>query len=909
MNTSNTSILPDPTLKLSNVLDKPIIQYFSEQSKRVPSQIALIDSRYNWNYDELEYYSNQLAYELQDKGINQGDIVAIYASRSAAFIWALLGILKAGAAFTILDSAYPNSRLLDCLWAANPKGLIYLTNSGSLPQPLDNFFKEKDSKITIELPDNPAQFQNKTATSTASESQNQPPKINIQPHDLAYISFTSGSTGKPKGIVGIHNPLTHFVKWQIEQFNLKESDQFVLLSGLSHDPILRDIFTPLCLGATLYIPDQSFIETPGKLARWMGENAITIAHLTPPMGMLLTQNPFTESPLLDNLRYIFWGGDLLTRQDIVRMNSLCPQVTHVNFYGTTETPQAMGYYIVPQDSIDNKEASQTSDKIAIGQGIEGVQLLILNEQGELVNIGEQGEICIRTAYLSNGYLDDPGLTQEKFIINPATQQEDDRIYKTGDLGCYRPDGNVEIIGRRDNQIKLRGFRIELNEIEVALTDHPKINKASVLVHQNSPESVKNLVAYLASNQTETLNSQEIRTFLGKKLPAYMIPQFFVFLASLPLTPNGKVDRHALQELKLEQPETTSYSPPQDEVEAKLAEIWQKWLNQESISIHANFFDLGGHSLLAIRLCSEIEQVFQRPLSISILFQYPTIQQLAAILRDENYPIASSSSIISIQPKGSKLPLFGIHTLGKGMQYYRPLVKYLGLDQPVYGLALDMVDEGQGGSKGVKELADIYIKDMQTLQPTGPYHLIGVSFGGRIAFEMAHKLQAQGEKVAFLGLLDTTARTGVRHLPVNRRVSGHWEKFQEEGFRYIIRKLTSRLGRIRYRLKSLNAKLYKRLGLSLSDDLKEVATRERNFQIKKQHFPQPYTGKLTLFRAMDRKAEVGTELDPQYGWGEIAVGGLEIYDVPGDHLLMLQEPNVQVLAQKITECLNQNSQQS
>ncbi|WP_170191087.1 amino acid adenylation domain-containing protein, partial [Geitlerinema sp. P-1104] len=844
--------LPDPTQPLQATWVGSVIDKFCQQVKEVPNNVALIDRNKKWSYQELDQSSDQLAQQLQEKGLRCQDVIAVYASRSADLVVALLGILKIGASFTILDSAYPASRLRHCCQLSNLKGFIHLHCAGDLPQELQHFLEEIEIAY-FAFPNSPNQD-----SQWETDAHHLQPYPSIHADDKAYIAFTSGSTGQPKGIIGSHRPLSHFIDWHCQKFGLGEQDRFSLLSGLSHDPLLRDIFTPLWLGATLVVPEQQTIETRGKLAQWMQEQGITVAHLTPAMGMLLAEGlaSSSNSVLVPSLRYLFWGGDSLTDSDIKRSQKLNHNVTNVNFYGATETPQAMAYYVVP------KTRELSSKKVPLGRGIDGVQLLVVTPDGSLAKLGEPGEIWIRTPYLALGYLQDEALTQMKFVQNifrdGSDLPEEDRIYKTGDLGCYGADGNVEIIGRIDNQVKVRGFRIELSEIESVLADSEYVQKAVVLLRENELKQgglTQSLIAYCLPQNNCSLKTSQLRQFLEEQLPYYMIPQVFVTVSEWPLTPNGKIDKQALAKLDLSREMVNTYKAPQDELEQELVRIWQASLNQKQIGVQDNFFELGGHSLLAIYLCSEVEKYLNRSVPISVLFQNPTIQEFANRLRGETGELVGSS-IISIQPKGNKPPIFGIHVLGRGLNYYRPLTKRLGNNQPLYGVTLDLSSHPEGDSKGIKELAAIYIQDIQTIQPHGPYYFLGVSIGGRVAFEMAYQLEKQGEDVALLGLLDTTARTGVKHLPPSSRVSGHWEKFQAEGLGYLTRKLKSRFGRIKYRVKAMRAQLYQRLGKQVPDDLKMIANLETNIKIKKQHFPQPYQGKVTLFRAKDRKAEVG-----------------------------------------------------
>jgi amino acid adenylation domain-containing protein len=287
------------------------------------------------------------------------------------------------------------------------------------------------------------------------------PRVEIAPDDIAYISFTSGSTGTPKGVLGRHIALTLFANWTQKEFAISEQDRFSMLSGLAHDPLQRDIFTPLQLGASLSIPDPKEIGTPGWLARWMKQEGISVTNLSPAMGHMLTDTAGDDE--LPCLRHAFFVGDKLTRRDVARLKKLAPTVTSINLYGTTETQRAVSFFVAEHEAV-----TTTKEELPVGRGIDGVQLLVLNAAGQLAGIGELGEIYFRSPYLALGYNEDDELTQQRFITNPFTGVQDDRLYKTGDIGRYLPDGNVEMSGRMDHQVKIRGFRIELGEIESAI---------------------------------------------------------------------------------------------------------------------------------------------------------------------------------------------------------------------------------------------------------------------------------------------------------------------------------------------------------------------------------------------------------------------------------------------------------
>ncbi|HEY4591064.1 MAG TPA: AMP-binding protein, partial [Thermoanaerobaculia bacterium] len=435
----------------------------------------------------------------------------------------------------------------------------------------------------------------------------------VHPDAPAWIAFTSGSTGEPKGIVGSHRPLSHFLGWHERTFGLGEGDRFSLLSGLAHDPLLRDLFTPLWTGGELRVPAPERMGEPGWLAGWMAAEGVTVAHLTPAMARLLATGE-TAGPLAA-LRLVCSAGEALAGGDVERLRRLAPRAVLANFYGATETPQAMGWKIV--------EPGPAPARVPLGRGIDGVDLLVLGPEGEPAGVGELGEICVRTPYLALGYLDDPAGTAERFTPAPIG-----RLYRTGDLGRYLSGGEVAWAGRADRQVKVRGFRVEPAEIEAALMRAGAREAAVVVRSDRSDGSVGSsadhrLVAYVTGGAT----AAELRQALRAQLPDYMMPALFVELPALPLTPNGKLDWRALPAPRREGAEIGA--APRNLLEEQLAGLWADLLRLDRIGVHDDFFTLGGHSLLATQLVSRLREAFQVELPLRAVFEAPTIAGLAA----------------------------------------------------------------------------------------------------------------------------------------------------------------------------------------------------------------------------------------------------------------------------------------
>ncbi len=471
----------------------------------------------------------------------------------------MLGCARTGVIFTILDAAYPAARNADCIAQVVPRLILDCTETGvgriEVNAPLIRIERNADRLRT--------QFQPSDAALREVDSSAQ-----------AYISFTSGTSGRPKGIVTGHAALPHFVEWHVQQHALAAHDRFSLLSGIAHDPLLRDIFTPLAIGATLCIPEQAELFEPTRLVAWLEREQVSIVHLTPALGELIATGAEAGTTLFA-LRRMFWGGEVLGRATIRRVALVAPNALHVNFYGTTETPQAMAHHAVAADGDDSA--------FPLGRGIDAVQVLVLAEGDALAAIGHPGEIVIRTPYLSLGYLDDAEMTRHKFIRNPFTSDPADQCYRTGDRGRYRDDGSVEYLGRIDNQVKIRGFRVEPAEIERLVEGLPGVARA---IAKPVFDSVRNasLLLYFTTHgaahgaqTTQAMIWQRIRL----ALPNYMWPRHVVHLESFPLLPGGKVDLRALPAPD-EPCSTREHEPPAGKIETTLAGIWAEVLGVERV---------------------------------------------------------------------------------------------------------------------------------------------------------------------------------------------------------------------------------------------------------------------------------------------------------------------------------------
>ena len=589
------SVSPSVALK-SMVHDAKIHHQFESVAMANPQAIALVDADRTWRYTEVNTLSHGLAACLQS--MTTADVsmpVAIYGKRSAWLVIAMLACAKAGRCFAVLDSAYPSDRINVQIDIISPCLIIGVNTDA----------KELSEKIgdTGDLP-------LIVANSDEVEHFNKLSNIKLEPIDnpLAYLLFTSGTTGKPKCIQTSHAPLIHFVDFYLKQFSPCPTDHFSMLSGLGHDPIFRDIFVPLSLGAKLCIPTHSIITQPILLFNWIQEQQISFLHATPQLLKLILAG--AKGQIAPSLRCIFSGGDVL-RQTLVReISTLSPGCQVTNFYGATETPQAVAFHVV---------ADTDEEIIPIGKGISDTQILILNEDFVVTAPGEIGQIAVRSSFRSNGYLGDESQTMSKFVKSPFTNQVDDLLYLSGDYGYYRNDRAVIIKGRLDDQVKIRGFRVELVEITLAIEAIQGIEACTVLA-QSQSNGENSLTAYLVGKKEVTPGLEQIKSELNAHLPSYMVPGRFVWVESLPLLPNGKIDRERLLQLGNTSEfnnlamngenqdgkifDDDSISSVQDE---KLLEDFKSIFSVGNINLSNSFEDLGGDSLSYIQASMALEK--------------------------------------------------------------------------------------------------------------------------------------------------------------------------------------------------------------------------------------------------------------------------------------------------------------
>ncbi len=643
------SVLPDPQLTLGNKWHGSIIERFLENAKNSPASLCLAGETEQWNYGEVDTYTNTLARNLSHKGVSKDSIVLIIGKRTPALSLAMIAVLRAGAAFLIIDPKYPVMRVQQYSNYAKPVGIINLVPDTALKQALLTQVDKDHDKFWIDLYDPIS----KTDGIQSHALGEKPYQVSVGPDNLMYLAFTSGTTGVPRAITGSHSPVSHFLLVQTTRFKISPQDRVSVLSGLAHDPLLRDVLMPLWAGASSWFPSNEAFEYPGRLLKWMKQSGITITHLTPSLGQFMLQVPEAQSFITCNrLRHVFFGGEALSVKLVDRIKRFAPSAQVINCYGATETPQVVGWHI-----YGDGDKNQTNGIVPIGKGIDDSQLLILNESKSLCNVGELGEINVRTSYLPIKVEHIIGEKTASFIVNPYTSKQDDRIYATGDYGKYLSDGTVVFHGRKDRQVKIRGFRVDLSEVENVVRRSEQVDAFELIVDQT--QGLVKLQLFVTFREASHDEAETLRQELLQQLPYFMIPEQIYVLPALPMTPNGKVDRKKLLEIAdQEKLGNVAETLDQNSIESRLLKLMRKSLNSRAIHSESELIKCGIDSLKSVELCCLIEQEFGIELSTSQLMSCINISGIASLIACHETDSGSVEERNSGPQEQSKYPTKG-----------------------------------------------------------------------------------------------------------------------------------------------------------------------------------------------------------------------------------------------------------
>jgi len=868
-------------------IEQSIPNRFEHQVTEHPGRTAVKTRRHALTYAQLNESANRIARKMVERRGEASEPVALLLEQGAPLVASILGALKANKFYVPLDPAYPHIRIRHML--EDSQAALIATDSSNL-------------SLAKELAGASCQVLSVEELSSQIPTENL--RLPIRPDALAYIFYTSGSTGQPKGVVDTHRNVLHNIQRYTNNLSVSADDRLTLLQSCSFSGSVSSLFCALLNGACSF-PFDLRVETPDELAAYLLQEEITIYHSVP----AIFRSFLREDRMFPNVRVVRLEGDQAARIDVELFRKhFGPECMLVNGLGATETGIIRQYFM-------SQETPLPKDRVPIGYPIEGMEILLLDEEERQVPAGSAGEIAVRSDYLSPGYWRKPELTQAAFLPDP--QGGNKRIYRTGDLGRMCADGCLEHLGRKDFRVKVRGHTVEVAEVEMALLSHPAIKEA-VVVAKEDRRGEQRLVAYLVAAGKPAPTVSALRRRVAESLPQHMIPSFFVFLDVLPLTPNNKVDRKALPAPDKSHPSLdTTFVAPRDPLERQMTNLWEEVLEVRPIGVQDNFFDLGGDSLLAAQLFALIEKNLGTRLPLSKLFEAQTVEQLAALLR--SHPTAPQASLVAIQAGGSRPPLFAVHGHRGEVLFYRELSVRLGPEQPFFGLQAQGL-EGALASCTIEAMAASYLSEIRSVQPTGPYYLVGYCFGGLVAFEMAQLLHTQGEHVALVALFDTYFPGQRAVFPLSHKVARAWLRIATplaelrslKTLKQIHNYLRIKASRLRQIVRDTLRKMRVRaLRLLWPFDSHRALSRppllrdpsEINMHAARLYRPKPYAGQIVLFSSRD--TPIGISTDPRLGWREVAAGGAQIETVPGHVGSMLKEPHVKALAERLRQHLNRN----
>jgi len=859
-------------------MHSPLHTIISEQAEAIPNKTAITFGEQKISYQQLNERANQLARMLIANGVKKGDNVGFSIDRGVEMVVSLLAIMKTGAVYIPLDPQFPLNRINYML--DDSKAAVLLVS-----EKYKGRYESTAKELVLE-----------EAWKSLADYESTDPAVEVTGDDLIYILYTSGSTGNPKGVQIMHRNLVNFLTSMQLAPGISANDKLLAVTTVSFDIAELELFLPLISGAEIVLASAADAKDGRVLLDTIKKEKISIMQATPYTWRILLEAGWDEKTPVK----VLCGGEALPQE---LAEKLLPRASSLwNVYGPTET--------TVWSTI--KELKSAEKPITIGRPINNTSVYILDKFMKPLASGVAGEIYIGGDGVARGYLNRPELTAEKFLDDPFTDVKGAKMYRTGDLGKFWVNGEIECLGRIDAQVKIRGFRIETGEIEFQLSKEKDI-KEGVVIARPDQNGVDKLVAFIIadpfaeSSNNPSAQIQNWKDSLKRSLPEYMVPDNFILVPEMPLTPNGKVDRKALAKNgAVVMEEQHIYVAPRTDTERLLANIWAEYLGVKEVGVHDNFFELGGHSLIAVKVMGRIEKETGKRLPLATLFEAPTVEMLAQCFAPGKS--ITWDSLVPIKPKGNKMPLYMVHGAGLNVLLFNTLAANMSPDQPVYGLqakGLDGIDEPLDN---IEDIAAHYIAAIMEQNPSGPYALAGYSFGGIIAFEMARQLEALGKEVKMLAMFDTYAYR-----------SPHYDapivKLYKRGRFFIKRVLytfTFSNG-VKYQIKERSTNIKRRFvrmwwnfkygknqtqagifGYSNKVDvMNEYA--EKHYQLK------PYDIAIEVFRAENRTFYMD---DFEYlGWKPYALKGVNIHPIPGEHNTIFKAPNDKAFAGILQKCLD------
>uniref|UniRef100_UPI00068B255B non-ribosomal peptide synthetase n=1 Tax=Lysobacter antibioticus TaxID=84531 RepID=UPI00068B255B len=704
------------------VPDATAIALFEAQAARTPDAVALMFGEQRIAYAELDRRADRLARRLQAEGIGPDSIVGLCVERSPDAVVGLLGILKAGGAYLALDPDYPQQRLAHMLGDARPVAVV------------------TQASLRTRLPESSARLILIDSEDSVPEA---PVRGTPHPEHLAYLLYTSGSTGKPKAVMGTHRNVASRLHWDIESDGAIE-EIYAQKTTVNFIDVLWELFMPLIRGQRVLVLTREQATEPERLIEALAEAEATRIVLVPSLLRAMLDSGIDLAARLPKLYYWSCSGEALSFELANRFKAALPKARLLNIYGTSEFWDATCFEARAEDTGDHG--------VPLGRLIDNMRAYVLDPFLRPVPVGAPGELYVAGSGLSRGYLRQAGLSAERFLANPF--EPGARMYRSGDVVRWNEDGELEYLGRADHQLKIRGFRIEAGEIEALLAADDAVAQATVSVREDRPGQ-RQLVAYLVPAAGRRPDTQALREALAAQLPSHMLPSAWVAIERLPLLPNGKIDRKALP--PADAPARRAASTPQQQA---LCALFAEVLELDEVGIDDDFFELGGHSLLAPRLIGRIRSTLGAELSTRVLFETPTVAALAQRLAEPLQALSSLQPLLPIRTQGSLPPLFCLHPAGGLGWWYSGLARHIDPQRPIYALQGRALADGASLPERLEDVAEDCLAQIRAVQPEGPYHLLGWSYGGVLAFEIAQRLQQAGEQVALLALLDSYLLTAL-----------------------------------------------------------------------------------------------------------------------------------------------------
>ncbi len=823
-------------------------------------------------YAELHARANQLARVLRRHGVQREVLVGVCMERSLEMEIALLGILKAGGAYLPLDVSFGAGRIQYVLEESRAKVLI-------TQESLLNLMPRTQAEILCLDP----------SWDLIRDESDEPVPSEVGPSNLAYVIYTSGSTGKPKGVQIEHRSLANLLCSMREEPGIGPADILLSITTISFDLSVPDIFLPLLAGARLVIASRE-ATFDGKLLRsLLASSKATFMQATPTTWQLLLESGWTGDRKLKAIV----GGEAVSAELARKLAASCGSVW--NMYGPTETTVwSSGYRVEGRDERN----------VSIGKAIANTSLYVLGPNREPLPQGREGELYIGGDGLARGYFNRPELTAEKFVPDPFSSRPGACMYRTGDVARFRPDGNLEYLGRVDHQVKVRGFRIELGEIEAVLEQHPAVQKA-VASARDDDFGGKYLVGYFIPKPGKAFSQSELREHLRKQLSEYMVPPALVALREFPLSANGKVDRKALPAPQAgDYYREREYLAPRDKVEKKLVSLWEEVLGIKPIGVKDGFFDLGGKSLQAARLFTKIMSSFGKDLPLTTLIHAPTVELLAKEIRPlakrANYP-----TLVPMKPTGTRPPFFCVHGGAGSTLFMHRLAAKMDADQPFYGIEPEGMDGREFKHTTLEEIAAHYLSEIRKVQPKGPYCFGGYCFGGIVAYEMAQQLLRQGEPAALVVQFTAELRfhrkvpAPPKPKPPVNATSKRLTTLLKNPVRAIYRISAVKLGRQWGKIAPRLYPVWFKLGVRIPARMRTLYVWRTLIRAERNYVPKPYPGLVVMFHGSDYQD------DPNLGWDGLAEGiehhiiGNSSQDARRD---LMNEPWVGQTARELCDCI-------